>query len=490
MNEKICGYYLDIKQKAIILDDSKYLLVVAGAGSGKTLTILGKINYLVEIKKIKQNEIICISFTKAASDSLRDKIKKEFNYNIDVYTFHKLGLTILNNKYEIADVDTLNNIVDEFFKTDILKNINLLLKYLNLKSEKQYIEMLDSNKDIKNLKKLIITFIHLFKCNNYELKDFIYFLKKARTILNLNYKKEKIFLILTFNIYLKYQKHLNDYNEIDFDDMLIIASKKVKQDYHRKIKYIIIDEYQDTSLVRFNLIKNILDKTDAKLMVVGDDFQSIYRFTGCDISLFLNFKQYFKNSKILKIENTYRNSNELINVAGKFVMKNKYQIRKKLVSNKHINNPIVIRYYVDIKLEFKKLIEEIYNEYNKPILLLGRNNFDVNLILDSNFKYVDNKIIYLKNEKIDLTYMTVHKSKGLEYDNVIIINLKDDVLGFPNKIKNEKVLRFVSLKSNYLYDEERRLFYVALTRTKNKVYLLVPIKKQSIFIKEIIKYNK
>ena len=93
-----------------------------------------------------------------------------------------------------------------------------------------------------------------------------------------------------------------------------------------KYKYVIIDEYQDTSLVRFNLIKEILDKTDSKLMVVGDDFQSIYRFTGCDISLFLNFKKYFNKAKILKIQNTYRNSQELIDIAGNFVMKNKHQI--------------------------------------------------------------------------------------------------------------------------------------------------------------------
>ena len=117
MNDKICGYYLDTEQQAIVLDESKYLLVVAGAGSGKTLTILGKINYLFKYKNIDKDEILCISFTRAASVSLKDKIKNEFNVDLPVYTFHKLSLEILNEfgiKHQIASTDTLNNIIHEF----------------------------------------------------------------------------------------------------------------------------------------------------------------------------------------------------------------------------------------------------------------------------------------------------------------------------------------------------------------------------------------
>ena len=363
--EKICGYYLDQEQQKIVLDNSNYLLVTAGAGSGKTLTILGKINYLIKYKKINKKDILCISFTKESSDSLKEKIKSEFNLDIDVYTFHKLALKILSKnkiKYSISDSDTLDNIIHEFIYIDVLNNkkyMKIILNHFNIKykNKKEYLKYIDNNKEIYLFEKLISTFIHLFKCNGFTIKDFSTFKKKINIF---NYKKEKNFLIIVLNIYLKYQKYLIDNNEIDFDDMIIKATNIVDKT-NLNYRYIIIDEYQDSSFVRFNLIKQIINKTNSKLMVVGDDFQSIYRFTGCDLSLFLDFNKYFNNSKILKIQNTYRNSQELIDIAGSFIMKNKKQIKKKLKSNKHIDNPINIIYYKNIKDTFIKLINKIYN---------------------------------------------------------------------------------------------------------------------------------
>ena len=280
---------------------------------------------------------------------------------------------------------------------------------------------------------------------------------------------------------------------MDFDDMIIKATKYIKDNgYNESIKYIIIDEYQDTSLIRFNLIKEILNNTNANLMVVGDDFQSIYHFTGCEIDLFLKFKKYFKNAKIRKIQTTYRNSNELVKIAGDFVMKNPKQIKKRLVSKKKLPNPIKIIYYDNIKLKLKELLLNIYNSTKKPILILGRNNKDINYILDSELKINADKIIYTPYKEIDITYMTIHKSKGLEWDNVIVINLRNNYLGIPSKIPEEPILRLVSNNHDkYPFSEERRLFYVALTRTKNYIYLLVPKNNPSVFVEEIkkMRYN-
>ena len=249
-------------------------------------------------------------------------------------------------------------------------------------------------------------------------------------------------------------------------------------------KYIIIDEYQDTSYIRFLLIKEIINKVNSNLMVVGDDFQSIYKFTGCDLSLFTNFTNYFPNATILKLERTYRNSQELIKIAGTFVMKNKKQIKKDLCSEKHLKDPIRIIRYKNIKYQFCSLIKKL--PPNKKILVLGRNNRDSNLLLSNIVTQKENKIIIKDYENIDITYMTVHKSKGLESDIVIVINLTDQQNGFPNQIKDERITRIVvKNKEKYLYGEERRLFYVALTRTKNEVYLLVPQKSPSIFIEEL-----
>lgn len=494
MNEKICGYYLDNEQMSIVLDESNYLLVTAGAGSGKTLTILGKINYLINYKKINKEDILCISFTKASSDSLKEKIKQEFNLDIDVYTFHKLSLQILKKnkiKYSIADQDTLDNIIHEFIYVDVLNNkkfMKIVLNHFNIKykNKKEYLKYIDNNKEIYLFEKLISTFIHLFKCNGFNIKDFTKFKRKINIF---NYKKEKNFLILVLNIYLKYQKYLNDNKEIDFDDMIIKATNIINKT-NLNYKYIIIDEYQDSSFVRFNLIKEIINKTNSKLMVVGDDFQSIYQFTGCDLSLFLDFKKYFDNSKIMKIQNTYRNSQELIDIAGSFIMKNKSQIKKDLKSNKHIDNPINIVYYKNIRNTLIKLFDII--DISKPIMILGRNNNDINMVIDNKlFILENNKVIYTKNKNIKMYYLTIHKSKGLESDNVIMINLEDKILGFPSKIEDDKLLKFVSKnKEKYPYGEERRLFYVGLTRTKNKVYLLTPIKNESVFIKELKKDYK
>ena len=484
---KIDNYILDKEQESIVLDESKNLLVVAGAGSGKTLTILGKVKYLIE-HGINTSEILLISFTNKATISLKEKIKSTLNIDIDAYTFHKLSLEILKNNNiscDIASTCLLEDIINSYFYENNFYHKKLLLKYFNYKKDYDSLIRI-KNKEIELLKKEISTFIRLFKCNNYDIGDFkTFFRKTSYTFSYKKYKKEKIFLLITLNIYLMYTNYLKENNEIDFDDMIIKATELVKDKFTRKIKYIIIDEYQDTSFIRFNLIKEIINKTNSNLMVVGDDYQSIYRFTGCDIDLFLNFNKYFKDSKILKINSTYRNSLELITVSSNFISKNRKQIKKKLSSNKRLSKPIKIIYYKNKKEDFKKLILDIYNLTLKPILVLGRNNKDIISYLDSDFKLDGDKIIY-KKEDIDITYLTVHRSKGLECDNVIVLNVIDDYLGFPSKIKEDSILRLVSLnKEKYPYSEERRLFYVALTRTKNYVYLMTKKKSESIFIKEL-----
>lgn len=504
MNDKICGYNLDDEQQTIVLDNSPNLLVVAGAGSGKTLTIIGKIYYLVKYKNIKFEDILCISFTRASSDSLREKLKKELLCDIPVYTFHKLSLEILKENqehYHIVENDMLKNIIINFFAVEILhssKHMALILNYFGefplFNIKKKYLKLLNSKrKELDLLYQLIETFIRLFKCNNHHIEDFIGFAKKSKkTIDFFKYYKEKCLLIIILNICLKYQEYLEQNKEIDFDDMITKATSLVEQKgIKHKYKYIIIDEYQDTSKVRFLLIKRILEYTKANLMVVGDDFQSIYRFTGCDLSLFVDFASYFENAKIMKIQTTYRNSQELINLAGSFVMKNKHQIKKNLISGKHLKKPIKIIYYKNMQASFIKLIKRIYSETNQSILVLGRNNKDIDMVMGSEFKLKGESLIYLKNPAINIKYLTVHRSKGLEEDVVIIINMENSLLGFPNKIKDDRILRFVSIKSEkHLYSEERRLFYVALTRTKSSVYLMTQRGNQSIFIDEILQDYK
>lgn len=497
---QIGKYVLDNRQEKIVKDNHDYLLVTAGAGSGKTLTILGKVAYLINQKKLNPREILCISFTKTSAQSLKQKIKKEINIDVPTYTFHKLSLEIIKKyklNYTIAEDDLLENCVNEFFEIDVYESeymIKLIGQYFNkriIESEKDYIKIKTQEaSSYLQLKRLCIIFIRLMKCNDYHIDSFLTFIKKIkRTIFYFKYKKEKIVLTLILNIYLKYETYLKENEEIDFDDMISLATKLIKENgVKQKIKYIIIDEYQDTSLIRFYLIKEIIKKTNAKLMVVGDDFQSIYKFTGCDISLFLNFHNFFPSAKIMKLERTYRNSNELIQIAGTFIMKNKNQIKKNLYSEKKLNHPIKVLKYNNIKKIFIEIIKELSKNKNQKILILGRNNKDISLLLSEDIRLKNNKVIIKNYEFLDITYMTVHKSKGLESDNVILINLTDKTTGFPSQIKDEKLLRLVTkTKDKYPYSEERRLFYVALTRTKNYVFILTPQKGSSIFIEELEK---
>lgn len=488
---QIGKYYLDKTQEEIVKTEATYLLVTAGAGSGKTLTILGKIAYLINEKGFKETDILCLTFTNAAALSLKEKIKNELNLTVPTYTFHKLSLEILKDakiEYEIADSNILEAIVNEFFTGDIYNSpylLNLLLKYLKIPKQKQQ-EI--PKEELYQLEKTCISFIRLMKCNNYKLSDFLIFLSKIKRTLNYRkYRQEKTILTMILNCFIKYQTYLIENNEIDFDDMIIKATKLITEYFSKDLKYIIIDEYQDTSLIRFNLIKEIIKKTNSKLMVVGDDFQSIYKFTGCDISLFLKFSTYFPDAKIMKLEQTYRNSQELIEIAGKFIMKNKYQIKKELYSKKNLKDPIKIINYHDIQKSFLQIVKKLSNNINQKILVLGRNNFDINYILNSEVKLKKDKLIIKDYENLDITYMTIHKSKGLESDNVILLNLKQEITGFPSQIKDNQLFRLINKKDSYPYSEERRLFYVALTRTKNYVYLLVPNKNPSIFIEELKK---
>ena len=456
--DNINGYSLDNNQRKAILTNEDNILLLAPAGSGKTLTIVGKIKYLIEILKVDKKDILCISFTNDCVNSLKNALKKQYDYDIDVFTFHKLSLNILKNNNEnisISDSDLIDYIIDEFF----LSNLNN--------------KRLINSDNYKSLKTLIITFINLFKSNNYKLNKF------DDITSNLKYSNEYILLKIIKYIYKTYEEELQSTSKVDFNDMINKATDIIRN--NGKIcnyKYIIIDEYQDTSYAKYKLISEIKNKTNAKLFVVGDDYQSIYRFTGCDLSIFLNFKKYFKYSKILKINNTYRNSKQLVDIASDFIMKNKYQMKKKINSNKSLKYPIEIVYSNNIY----KLIDKI----NTNILILGRNNNDINKY----FKNVD-KNGYIKYKDKNIRYLTIHKSKGLEEDTVIIINLEDSILGFPSKIENNKLIKYVlNDKDLYPYEEERRLFYVALTRTKNKVYLLVNKKSESIFVKELIKNYK
>ncbi len=446
------------------IKEEKNTLLIAAAGSGKTFTIRGKINYLIT-KGIKEEEILVISFTNKSVNDLKEKIK----INADIYTFHKLAIAILkynNVTFKIAPIDTLDYLTNEFFYTLDEENIIKILKYTKYYDYPSFLKSFS----FQEIKKIIISFIHLYKTNNKTIAD----IKKI-------YPTDTFLMTLIIKIMYIYQNELKSTNSFDFDDLIIMATKYSNN--FKKYKYIIIDEFQDTSLIRWNLINNLRCYCHAKIFAVGDDYQSIFKFSGCDIEIFLNFLTIVEDATIHKLKYTYRNSQELINVSTKFIMQNKKQIKKEIVSNKHLKKPIIIKYYFKRK-SLISLLNKVILKYD-DILLLGRNNKDIYNYLDVT---IDNNGFYYQNKFIK--YLTIHSSKGLEADCVILINLEDSFFGLPIKIENNKLINELLKTEKYLYAEERRLFYVALTRTKNEVYLFTPFFKKSIFIKEIKKIKQ
>jgi DNA helicase IV len=437
------------KYQQNVVQTNQNMLVIAGAGTGKTFCIVQKINYLLN-QGYSNNDFLIVSFT---NESVND-LKKKLGNNIDIYTFHKLALKIVSNKYHLCSSSLLQYLIDEYFISYITDIEKRHLQFYFLKFNYQN---LLNDLNFTSFKKLILTYINLIKANNLDINY-------LKTI----YKTEKeTFLItLIIKIYQIYKLEKSSQGLIDLDDLIVIAShSKEKFPY----KHLFIDEFQDTSQIRFDLIYNIYQHSNSKLYFFGDDFQSIYHFSGCNLNIMLDIKKFIPDIKIIKLKKTFRNSQELINIANLFIMKNKKQISKSMISDKHLLNPIKIIYYKNPKTSFLKLIKNIDPN---DLLILGRNN---------------NDFLKFTNTPEKFHYLTVHRSKGLEAKNVIIINLTNDIYGFPNKIKNHHLIDKINYCDEMKYAEERRLFYVGITRTKNYCYLLVPYSNPSPFIKEIKK---
>lgn len=364
----------------------------------------------------------------------------------------------------------------------------------------------EENRYIVRLVKLICTFIQNFKTNGLKMDDFFRFESSS------NNERTKLFLTICEQCYHEYSKRLKEKHAIDFEDMINDSARIIREEELKGTKldfrYIIVDEYQDISRQRFNLTKELSNLCNAKIIAVGDDWQSIYAYAGSDISLFTKFKETFGYGQELRITKTYRNAQEVIDIAGSFIQRNTNQIKKALVSPKHIKDPIIIQTYTEdvdrkqyegkggkyylIGETVQKVMDQILAENPKSsILLLGRYNFDAyNLGKSADFVY-DEKTGGVRSEKYNAYYfdfMTVHRAKGLGYDNVIVFNNVDSTFGFPSKIEDDPVMHYVVKTDHDIeYAEERRLFYVALTRTKNRVYLVTPQQRPSDFVRELIR---
>lgn len=288
-----------------------------------------------------------------------------------------------------------------------------------------------------------------------------------------------------------YNKMEQELDEIDFTDAINQATEICNNGYRPDYDYILVDEFQDISEDRYRFLESLRRKAPlTKLFCVGDDWQSIYRFAGSDMALFKDFEHYFGYTKRCFMETTYRFGEPAIALSSKFILSNPEQAEKHVRPYKEDAETnldfLSTRGAEGVAETIKQIADQI--PIDKEIMLLGRYSFDVNILKNTDLAIKQGTdgphVVYGKRS---MKFMTVHQSKGLECDYIILLNCNSGTLGFPADIADNPVLRFVlSEPDGYVFGEERRLFYVGITRAKKHTWVLYDESKPSTFVKEFI----
>ena len=280
-----------------------------------------------------------------------------------------------------------------------------------------------------------------------------------------------------------YQQQLRDTQTIDFEDMIGLAIRYVESgQYQSPYRYLLVDEFQDISASRARLVEALLNQqADNSLFCVGDDWQSIYRFTGSDVTITKEFTKHFGYTATSILDKTFRFNNKIGEFSSKFVMRNRTQIEKQMHSQHQVGQPAIslIKTNQD-SVGLNAALSAIHvKSQNKTVsvLILARNSF----------KRPDLTAYKNQYPNLQLQFMTVHASKGKEADYVIILGLDKGKHGFPSEKVTPPLLDLLLPKAEaFAYAEERRLFYVAVTRARHHVYLISDAAKASDFIRELI----
>ncbi|TFH14263.1 helicase IV [Candidatus Bathyarchaeota archaeon] len=342
--------------------------------------------------------------------------------------------------------------------------------FYNKIREEDIFERLNDLGYIQPITQLISTFINLHKSSGLTISELE---TKAETHSNPN--RAKAFIEIYKPILEDYQKHLAEQGEIDFNDMINISTEYLETGKaNLSYSYILVDEFQDISQSRVRLLKAILNQnSECKLFSVGDDWQSIYRFAGSDLNIMIRFHEYFGDYEKYFLDETFRFNNQICDFSTKFILKNPRQIPKKLTTHTHVEEPRVSLLQSD---NYGVTINGVLNELDNlggSVFIIGR--------------YRHNNPHSKKHPNLSINYLTAHKSKGTQADYVILTGLEAGKHGFPCEISDDPLLNLVLAEDDtYPHSEERRLFYVAVTRAKKHVYLLYNPKKPSVFIKEIL----
>lgn len=478
---RVENHPLDREQRKSIYDPARFNLTVAGAGSGKTTTILGKILYLLQSGFASPSEILVLSFAHDSATELRERFLREYYQvfaeqillgkspppNITIETFHSLALKLLRSLWPDFSVTT-NEIDNEQPVSEITDNV------------------ISGSDELTIQTSIIREFLDLYELAPETVAQI------ASKFSSEEYRK------LFFTVFEQYQRELSELlekHQTTFSGLIKLAIRYLRSGQIRtQFRYIIVDEYQDLSALRQEFLHLLIESSQASLFAVGDDWQAIYGFSGSRVDFTLNFRKFWGDFSLHRISKTYRFGPTLARLSSSFIMQDHTQIRKQIQSQKED----ALEPVVEISGDSERLDLEVLTYYfeslpeNSSILLLGRFQIDkLRLLHCTQFRLTKDVIEFQTRPDLKIRFLTVHQSKGLEADYVIVLNNRDAKLGFPAHVKDPPLkaelikiaeeLRLDQVSAN----EERRLFYVALTRAKKQVILLTVDGKESSFIKEL-----
>ena len=409
-----------------------------------------------------------------------DKI--EYNKHInDKRNLHKKHHTKLIETFhhEWTDDKLLLSLKEKFkiynqdLKRPFLPKEEIILKPI---SDDKLLEKLSSSKFISEFAEIIAGSINAIKESKFDSDEI------QKRLKDLNNFDENQFIKFLNHLSKKYVEELKKNDQIDFHDMIHEATDLIeKRKFQSPWSFILVDEYQDISNSRNNLLKALIKETpNASLTVVGDDWQSIYRFTGAKLDLITKFDKQFGEHSETILDISFRYNDSIAEVAGKFIMKNIEQNKKNISTIKPSEKTKV---FILRESKLEQVITNIVEKSNNKdiqIMILGRDNWvwkdSLNLLIEHEYPYIS----YLK-------FTTIHSAKGLEADHTIILGCNQGPGGLPSAKKNKQAVEALLPKlDNFPYTEERRLMYVALTRSKGNCYLLVDPLTPSVFVDELI----
>jgi DNA helicase IV len=344
----------------------------------------------------------------------------------------------------------------------------------------EVLESFNKLRVIEPVARLFVTFLNLFKGNLWTLDDLEHLRHDARST---------AFLRIFRHILSKYEAELQAAGEVDVNDMIVTAARAVEERRYRSpFTRVIVDEFQDLSRGRLHLLKALLaQQQDPKLFCVGDDWQSIYRFTGSDVGVMASFERTFGFTKTCYLTQTYRFPSEVLAASSLFVQRNPEQRAKSLKATYSLDSPAIELHearpgetqeaVLERVLTSIERLEKRTEETRPSVLILGR------------YRHTQPRYwrsLERHHTMLDLRYLTVHKAKGLEADYTIILDVTAERLGFPTEVADDPLLiMLLPSCSGFPNAEERRLFYVALTRTRRRCFVLTDAEKRSAFIDEL-----